>query len=125
MWNRRGGWGIVRPAPARTAMNETPNPQEMQEPPAPRRWRRTGEGAYLFAEWDGQSVVYHTGSGDTRWINPLSRMVLDLLADGPADQAGLFLRLRDAVAESDRAWLDEALGETLQELHEMELLERT
>ncbi|MBI5331594.1 MAG: HPr-rel-A system PqqD family peptide chaperone [Betaproteobacteria bacterium] len=90
---------------------------------APHPWRLTREGDYLFADWDGQSVLYHTGSGDTRWISALSRMILETLRAGPADHAALFASLRDVVAEADRSWLDDALGEALQELYELDLLE--
>lgn len=93
-------------------------------PPLPgRRWNLTAASRYLFAEWDGQSVLYHTGSGDTRWVSTLARMVLERLRDGPLDRAGMFEALRPAVQESDLAWLDDALGETLQDLYELDLLE--
>jgi PqqD family protein of HPr-rel-A system len=80
-------------------------------------------GRYLFAEWDGQSVLYHTGSGDTRWISVLARLALDELAAGPRTFSELNAALRPMVQASDHDWLEESLGETLQELSELDLLE--
>jgi PqqD family protein of HPr-rel-A system len=93
-------------------------------PSAERPWRLTSVGRYLYAEWDGQSVLYHTGSGDTRWISALARLALEQLEGGPRDFAELNAALRPAVSEEDHGWLEEALRDTLQELLELDLLER-
>jgi hypothetical protein len=49
---------------------------------------------------------------------------LELLAARPMDQEALYAALRPSVQEEDHDWLAEALGETLQELYELDLLER-
>jgi PqqD family protein of HPr-rel-A system len=99
-------------------------PASTPHSPLEHPWKLTSVGRYLFAEWDSQSVLYHSGSGDTRWISALARLALDQLAAGPRTFSELNAALRPMVQESDHAWLEEALAETLQELSELDLLEK-
>lgn len=86
-------------------------------------WRIAPAGNLLAAEFDGQTVVYHTGAGHTHWVSPVAAAVLHELAAGPRPRNALYAALRDWVEADDLCLLDESLDETLAHLAKLNLIE--
>jgi PqqD family protein of HPr-rel-A system len=86
-------------------------------------WRIAPAGTLLTAEFDGQTVVYHTGVGHTHWISPVAAAVLHELASRPRDRNALRAALATWVGPEDLPLLDEALDETLDNLAKLGLIE--
>jgi PqqD family protein of HPr-rel-A system len=90
---------------------------------APQSWCIAPAGTLLTAEFDGQTVVYHTGVGHTHWVSPVAAAVLQELAAHPQDLATLRATLAADVGPEDEPLLDEALDETLAHLVKLSLIE--
>lgn len=89
----------------------------------PRLWRIAPAGELLRAEFDGHTVVYHTGAGHTHWISAVAAEVLGLLDHGPSTEADLYLALSGQVDQADIPLLADALRETMEELRSLTLVE--
>lgn len=88
-------------------------------------WRIAPAGNLLTAEFDGQTVVYHTGAGHTHWISPVAAEVLFQLARTPQDEAALCTALGALVSEEDLPMLAGSIKETLEHLKHLTLIEPT
>lgn len=93
------------------------------EPNAQMTWRIAPAGQLLSAEFDGQTVVYHTGAGHTHWISPVAAEVVYRLSQGSQNEAALYIVLSKLVSEEDLPMLAEALQETLEHLKNLTLIE--
>lgn len=92
-------------------------------PESPMEWRVAPAGSLLDAEFDGQTVVYHTGAGHTHWVSPVAAEVLYLLGSGPRSEAALYADLSAQVSPDDLPMLADTLRETLDELRSLTLVE--
>lgn len=61
------------------------------------RWTLQQSKCFLFRQWGNESVVYDTRNGDTHWLDPVTRVVLDILAESPRDPAELTRNMSDRV----------------------------
>lgn len=86
-------------------------------------WHITPAGELQTAEFDGQTVVYHTGAGHTHWISPVAAAVLHELSRGANSHDQLHTALLDLVEENDASLLNDALTETLEHLKALDLIE--
>lgn len=86
-------------------------------------WKIAPAGQLLTAEFDGQTVVYHTGAGHTHWVSPVAAEVLNCLNRGIHDEDGLYAALSESVSEEDMPMLAESLRETLDHLKKLSLIE--
>jgi len=77
----------------------------------------------LTAEFDGQTVVYHTGAGHTHWVSPVAAEVLNCLNRSIQDEAGLYAALSELVSQEDMPMLAGSLRETLDHLKNLSLIE--
>ena len=93
------------------------------EPKAPTAWRIAPAGDLLTAEFDGQTVVYHTGAGHTHWVSPVAAEVLYQLGQASQDEAMLYAALGLLVSPEDQPMLADALQETLEHLKSLTLIE--
>jgi len=91
--------------------------------PETRSWRIAPAGQLLTAEFDGQTVVYHTGAGHTHWVSPVAAAVLNCLKRSLHDEAGLYESLSELVSQEDLLMLAESLRETLDHLKNLSLIE--
>jgi PqqD family protein of HPr-rel-A system len=87
------------------------------------RWHIAPAGQLLSAEFDGQTVVYHTGAGHTHWVSPVAAEVLHQLEHGPRDERALYKALSELVEDSDIPMLADSLRETLDHLKSLTLIE--
>lgn len=88
-------------------------------------WQIAPAGQLLTAEFDGQTVVYHTGAGHTHWVSPVAAEVLNCLRQGAQDEATLYTALSELVSAADLPMLADALQETLERLKNLTLIEPT
>jgi len=87
-------------------------------------WRIAPAGSLLTAEFDGQTVVYHTGAGHTHWISPVAAEVLYRLSFAPQNEAALYTALSELVdSEANLPLLADSLKETLEHLKNLTLIE--
>ena len=75
-------------------------------------------------ELEGLTIFYHAPSGTTHILAPPSPAILDALAEGAADAAGLQRRLAAAFDLGDEAAAREALAARLGELENAGLVAR-
>lgn len=94
-------------------------------PPQADSWRIAPAGQLLSAEFDGQTVVYHTGAGHTHWVSPVAAEVLYRLSQGPQNAATLYTALSELVSAEDLPMLADSLRETLEHLKKLTLIEPT
>jgi PqqD family protein of HPr-rel-A system len=95
------------------------------EPKTETTWLVAPAGNLLSAEFDGQTVVYHTGAGHTHWVSPVAAEVLDHLRQSPQHEAALYSALSKLVSEEDLPMLADSLKETLEHLKQLTLIEST
>jgi PqqD family protein of HPr-rel-A system len=88
-------------------------------------WHIAPAGQLLSAEFDGQTVVYHTGAGHTHWVSPVAAEVLHLLGQGPHDESALYAALSELVDAENVRMLADSLRETLDHLKNLTLIEPT
>lgn len=88
-------------------------------------WQIAPAGQLLTAEFDGQTVVYHTGAGHTHWVSPVAAEVLNCLRHGAQDEATLYIALSELVSAADLPMLADSLQETLERLKNLTLIEPT
>jgi PqqD family protein of HPr-rel-A system len=101
--------------------------QEMTatEPAIQKTWRVATAGNLLTAEFDGQTVVYHTGAGHTHWVSPVAAEVLHQLSLNPQNVPALFAALSELVSQEDLPLLADSLRETFEHLKQLNLIEPT
>lgn len=88
-------------------------------------WRVAPAGSLLAAEFDGQTVVYHTGAGHTHWVSPVAAEVLHQLSLKPQNASALYTALSELVDQEDLPLLADSLQETLEHLKQLTLIEPT
>ena len=88
-------------------------------------WRVALAGSQLTAEFDGQTVVYHTGAGHTHWVSPVAAEVLHQLSLKPQNVSALYTALSELVDQEDLPLLTDSLQETLEYLKQLTLIEPT
>lgn len=88
-------------------------------------WKIAPAGQLLTAEFDGQTVVYHTGAGHTHWVSSVAAEVLYRLSHGPQDEPMLYTALSELVSAEDLPMLADSLRETLDDLKTLTLIEPT
>ncbi len=88
-------------------------------------WQIAPAGHLLTAEFDGQTVVYHTGAGHTHWVSPVAAEVLNCLRQGTQDEASLYTTLSELINAEDLPLLTDSLHETLEYLKNLSLIEPT
>jgi PqqD family protein of HPr-rel-A system len=88
-------------------------------------WQIAPAGQLLTAEFDGQTVVYHTGAGHTHWVSPVAAEVLYQLSLNPQNASALYTALSKLVSEEDLPMLADSLKETLEHLKKLTLIEPT
>jgi len=87
-------------------------------------WHIAPAGSLLSAEFDGQTVVYHTGAGHTHWVSPVAAEVLFQLSQSPRTEAALYTALSELVSsKDDLPMLADSLKETLEHLKQLTLIE--
>lgn len=86
-------------------------------------WRIAPAGQLLTAEFDGQTVVYHTGAGHTHWVSPVAAEVLYRLSQGPQVETTLYTALSGLVSAEDLPMLADSLRETLDHLKTLTMIE--
>ncbi len=89
------------------------------------RWRIPAAGELLEAEFDGQTVVYHTGVGHTHWVSPVAAEILHLLGIDAMTIGELRDALVDVVSPQDIDLLDESVHEAIERLNNLSLIETT
>jgi PqqD family protein of HPr-rel-A system len=75
-------------------------------------------------ELDGQTLAYCDFTGDTFKVAPLTRAVLDTLSGGPADLPALSAGAAAALGASDPADIETVVGETIDDLETLGIIER-
>lgn len=95
------------------------------EPAMKKIWRVAAAGSLLAAEFDGQTVVYHTGAGHTHWVSPVAAEVLHQLRLNPQNVPALYAALSELVSQEDLPLLADSLRETLEHLKQLNLIEPT
>lgn len=89
-------------------------------------WHIAPAGQLLTAEFDGQTVVYHTGAGHTHWVSPVAAEVLYRLSLAPETEDTLYTALSELVGSAeDLPMLADSLKETLEHLKQLTLIEPT
>lgn len=88
-------------------------------------WQIAPAGRLLTAEFDGQTVIYHSGAGHTHWVSPVAAEVLYRLSQGPQDESTLYTALCELVGAEDLPMLSDSLRETLDHLKTLTLIEPT
>lgn len=91
--------------------------------PQARSWKIAPAGQLLTAEFDGQTVVYHTGAGHTHWVSPVAAEVLNCLRRGAQNEAALYTALSELIQAEDLPLLTDSLQETLEYLKNLTLIE--
>ena len=94
---------------------DMPGPQKM--------WRIAPAGTLLTAEFDGHTVIYHTGAGHTHWVSAVAAEVLDRLNQGPQDEAAIYASLSELVSAENLPLLADSLPETIEHLKNLDLIE--
>jgi PqqD family protein of HPr-rel-A system len=86
-------------------------------------WRVPAHSRFHWRSWDDEYVVYHVNSGDTHRLNAAGARALHLLIAAPRTAAELAECLRDAFpGEADIPVL-ETVGELVQRLERLGLVE--
>lgn len=93
--------------------------------PAFGTWQIAPDGQLLTAEFDGQTVVYHTGAGHTHWVSPVAAEVLHCMSRGIQDGAAIYTTLSELVSAEDLPMLADSLQETLDHLKNLTLIDPT
>lgn len=93
------------------------------EPNMHTTWRVAPAGSLLTAEFDGQTVVYHTGAGHTHWVSPVAAEVLHQLSLNPQNASALCTSLSELVDRENLPLLANSLQETLEHLKRLTLIE--
>ncbi len=75
---------------------------------------------FLERRWDGEAVIFDRFSGATHHLNEAATQLWTMLRQGPAQSAAA---LRDAANSDGGDWSDELIGNALEELRRLELLE--
>lgn len=87
-----------------------------------RRWKVAGEAPLPFRDWDGEFTVFNPCSGHTHFLDFVAGTVLQLLADGPRDEAELARLMADRLELPADAALQESLRRLLEQLDEQGLI---
>lgn len=88
-------------------------------------WCVAPAGRLLTAEFDGQTVIYHTGVGHTHWVSPVAAEVLHQLSLNPQNTSTLYTALSELVSQEDLPLLADSLQEALEHLKKLTLIEPT
>ena len=88
----------------------------------PTVWKPT-DYQILQHTWDGETVVYHTGSGGTHLIDAGAQAVLASLGEAPASAQVLYDRLEMATAAESREQAMPYLERVLEALYRLGLIE--
>lgn len=88
-----------------------------------RTWRVAPAGRMLTTLFDGQTVVYHPGTGHTHWISAVAAEILERLGGAPMNEAELRSALVPMIRPDDLHMLDESLRESLDYLEQLTLIE--
>lgn len=60
---------------------------------SPAKWTIQQPNCFVFRHWGDESVVYDTRNGDTHWLDPLTRVALEILAESAKDVPELALSI--------------------------------
>lgn len=88
-------------------------------------WCVAPAGRLLTADFDGQTVIYHTGAGHTHWVSPVAAEVLHQLSLNPQNTPTLYAALSELVSQEDLPLLADSLQEALEHLKKLTLIEPT
>jgi PqqD family protein of HPr-rel-A system len=86
-------------------------------------WQLNGSTRLRWREFDGEWLVYDTGSGQTHVLDALGATVLDLIESGPQDSDQLIATLAQHMSAPDHASLACAVSAILQQLQALSLVE--
>jgi PqqD family protein of HPr-rel-A system len=86
------------------------------------RWKIWKDCTLRWREWNGEFVVYNTGSGDTHLLDELSGNTLKAIEESPATLLSLSSRWDDKSTDANREVVDH-LTELLPNLHKLRLIE--
>ncbi len=83
--------------------------------PSPRRWRLTRSHPLVLRRCDDDTLLYHTGSGQTHLLNPFASVGLEALSRRDCDEASLVSELSrtlrlptdDALTQSVRVLIED------------------
>jgi len=95
------------------------------EPHTQTTWCVAPAGSLLTAEFDDQTVIYHTGAGHTHWVSPVAAEVLHQLSLNPQNTSALYTALSELVSQEDLPLLADSLQEALEHLKKLTLIEPT
>ena len=87
------------------------------------KWRVTVGCDLLWRFWDGEFVVFNTGSGDTHVLDAFSGEVLKSIQQQPASAAEIAICLADSLALTLEEVPLERITEVLTEFHTLGLIE--
>lgn len=88
------------------------------------RWQISGQQKLLWQTWDNETVVFHTGSGDTHLLNPFTCELLKLLEKNALSLTELTVALVEHETQDENMDMIRHLDATLHELGYLGLIER-
>ena len=86
------------------------------------QWHVGTDYELLWYEWDSESIVYHSGTGDTHLFNPAAAEVLKILQRQPVTLEALVARIIDE-DESSVQFQGDDLKVILRQFYQLNLIE--
>ena len=88
------------------------------------RWKVNSEFPLQWQVWDGEFVVYNTGSGDTHLLDTSAAEVLQSLERGSADLSELVAMVAASLEIEPDSKFSDYLEQLLSDLHKLSLIQR-
>jgi len=85
------------------------------------KWTLQQSKCFVFRHWGDESVVYDIRNGDTHWLDPVTRVVLEILAESAKDLPELALSISNQVVIPPEVDLLALIDSTLQQLRRIGL----
>ncbi len=95
----------------------------MSDEHAPMRWRMTSRFEIRMRSWDGETILYHSGSGDTHLLDQYQARVLEWLRSDPLTEKELEARLATMLDLEDDETLPPYVRKLLLDLQKLNIVE--
>lgn len=87
-------------------------------------WRSPDSDVRVWADFDGDFVLYHRPSGTTHFLNPSGKQVIDALSNTPMTTADIAALFAELVADDLQASVINDVGAMLLRFEDLGLIHR-
>jgi len=102
---------------------ELGNNTHTSQEPVPHRWQQLNGVDFLQRRWEGELVVYNTGSGDTHLLETLSAEIFIHLQEQPAGLPQIVEHIADTFLYEVDEELKTHISDMLVQLQKLRLIE--